>query len=473
MCLPAGVTTGAAPRVAVVGGGITGLVAARTLQAAGARVRLHEAGPRLGGAIRGTRLTGLDVDVGAEALFTAFPEGPALVQELGLGDELVGARRDTTWLAIGDRLRPLPAGVVMGVPGRIRDVLAARVLSPTGLVRAAGDLVMPSTPIGRDPTVGELVRRRFGDQVADRLVDPLLGGIHAGSIDALSARSTAPQLLPAFRDGRSAFLALRRTLAGRPPATGPAFVTVRGGLARVVDALAADLDVVVDSPITALERIGRTFRLGASPGQTQEVDAVVLAVPARRAADLLADVAPAAVSPLSAIPTASVAVVVLHLPASAGDRLPDGTGLMVPSTAGRMVKAVTFLTRKWPHLAPADGGVLLRASVGRAGDDRVEAMSDEQVLAAVRRDLADLLGIEAAPLQSHVERWPRAMPQYVRGHGDRVAAVEAAVTEVTGLAVAGASFRGVGIPACIRDGRAAAHQVLHDLGLGVAAARPG
>jgi protoporphyrinogen/coproporphyrinogen III oxidase len=460
--------------VAVVGGGISGVAAAWSLRAAlgdSVRLTLLEAGPALGGKLRVSDLAGLPVDEGAESFLWRRPEAVDLARAVGLGDDLVHPAATGASVWSRGRLRPLPARTVMGVPADLRPVVAGRLLSPAGVARAALDTVLPGRPPEGDVAVGRLVRRRMGAQVVDRLVEPLLGGVYAGRADELSLQAAVPQLALQVARTRSLLVAARRAVP--PPAHGapvPVFAGLRGGVGRLPDAVAMASAAEVRTGVTVRE-VARlpdgTWRLVAGPvprPDVLEADAVVLAVPAAPAARLLADLAPAAARELATVEHASVAVVSLALRPSDLSGPLRGTGFLVPPTEGRLVKAVTFSSAKWAWLADLDPGlVVVRASVGRHGEERDLQRADADLADAVRRELADLIGLHGRPVAARVTRWGGGLPQYAVGHLDRVARIRSAVAEVPGLELCGAAYDGVGIPACIATAQAAAARLVRDL----------
>ena len=505
------------PVVAVVGGGMAGLSAAWELVAdredgVVPRVVVLEAGARAGGKVRSTEFCGRTVDVAADAFLARRPEATRLCDELGLTGALVAPGASGASLWVRGRLRMMPDGVNLGVPTRAWPMIRSGILSPRGLARAGLDLVAPHRGDPRataDRSVGDIVGSRLGHQVVERLVDPLVGGIHAGGVDDLSAESTFPPLLAADRQSGSLIRALRRppTPGQTPPAAAPppgappppVFWSLDGGNARLPAELATALatrgvavhtGVAVESMDRVADGTGPSWRLtlagdvarvtdggGASDTvRTLDVDAVVLAVPAGQAAGLLGDHAPLASSLLSDVELSSVTVITLSLPAGAIRSALVGTGFLVPRTStvgGRMplITGCTYLSRKWPGLArPEDE--LIRLSVGRLGDDRPDALDDDELTAAVVAELSAVLDVAAPPRESIVTRWHGAFPQYKVGHLTRTSTIEQAVAKLPAVAVAGSAYRGVGIPAVVGSGRTAARAVLRSLD-GAAPARTG
>lgn len=438
------------PRVAVVGGGITGLVAALGIARLAARpsVTLYEAADRLGGKIRTGELCGLPVEAGPDAILARVPWGTELIERLGLAPDAVHPATGRAYVWARGCPRPLPEGLVLGVPAQLAGVARSGILSPAGLARAGLDLVLPRRAgrRGTDPSVAELIGGRFGHEVLDRLVDPLISGINAGRADRLSLRSVAPDVAAVADWSRSLLLGLRR----RPPADAgrPVFVSLRGGLGVLVERLAAQL-----------RADGVAVRTGAPLDALPDADAVVVAVPAPTAARLVEPVCPAAAAELAAIAHASVALATFAYPRARVSHPLDAAGLLVPRSTGWLMTAATFVTSKWPHLAPP-GRVVIRASSGRFGDDRPMALDDDALAAALHRELATALGITGEPEAVRIDRWPEAFPQYEPGHADRVARIEAALAETAPhVVVAGAALRGVGIASCIRQGHEAARHV--------------
>lgn len=460
----------AAPRVAVVGGGISGLAAAyrlRTLLGPAAEIVLIEGSRRLGGALRTVELGGVALDVGAEAFLLRRPEAHTLVEELGLGGQLTHPAPVAPTVRAGGRTLPLPTRTVLGLPGAAADV--AGLLSAQGVARLAAE---PTVPLrwdpGQDAAVGMLLRERAGDELVDRLVDPLLGGVYAGHADALGLRATLPAVATALDQGAGSLLAAASAVLpsgdGRPT---PVFGTLRGGLSVLVDALvaAAAVRLRLGLPVRALARTPHGWRLELGspqrgPGRPErlDVDAVVLAVPAPALRRLLADPLPGASAAAGRVEVASCAVVGLALPLPAAQALPAASGVLVASSESLSVKAFTFSGRKWAH-ARSEQVLLVRASLGRHGEARMLHRDDGELLEAVRADLAALTGITAKPVATVVARWGGGLPQYAPGHLDAVAALERHVAVSAGLALAGALLHGVGLPACIATADAAARRI--------------
>jgi len=455
--------------VVVVGGGISGLSAAGFLRRDGPgdlRVTVLESSGQVGGKLRVSDLAGVPVDEGAESLLLRRPEGVDLVGYAGLGGDLEEAA--TTSAAVWTRgaMHPMPSGTVMGVPGDLRPLAATGLLTGRELSRLPLDSWLPRTRIGEDVSVGRFVRARIGRGVLERLVEPLLGGIYAGRADLLSLEATLPQLAPHARRERSLLAAVRASRSGARATEGAVFGAPRGGMGRLPAAVAQASGAAIRTGVTVRE-LARTpdgWRLTVGPTASPEevlADAVVLAVPAAAAARLLRAQVPGAASELAQVRYASVAVVALAFPATAFPVALTGSGYLVPPVDGRAVKAVTFSSSKWGWYAGAAPGlVVARASVGRFGEEQILQREDSEIVDLVLADLTDALGVTDPPLDARVTRWGGGLPQYAVGHRDRVARVRAAVATVPGLAVCGAAYDGIGVPACVATAERAAGEVL-------------
>ena len=493
----------ALPHVVIVGGGIAGLAAAFFLRDEPVRLTVLEGSSRLGGKLSVSEVAGVAVDEGAEALLVTRPEGTALIAEVGLAGDRVqpGTTSSAIW-TLG-ALRPLPRRQFMGVPSDLAELARSGVVSGEGAIRASQDLELPPTARDGDVPVAEYVGARFGTEVVDRLVDPLLGGVYAGRSCDLSFDATMPALAAASRHYRSLAEAAGSLLplpvpvpaagpdraAAGPRSGGSVFTTLAGGLGLLPAFLAKASGAEVRT--TAMTRalspaparpgagpgIGQGWRLTLGSAAAEELidaDAVILAVPARPAGRLLAGVpgASAAVTALDEISYASMAIVTLAYPRSAfpgaGLAARGWSGYLVPAVDGRAVKAVTFSTVKWPHLAEtsvsgAEPLEIVRCSVGRLGEETLLQRADEDLAMLAAAELAAATGVRGAPVVRRVTRWGGALPQYTVGHLDRVARIRDAVAAQPGLAVCGAAYDGVGIPACVATARAAASQVMEFL----------
>lgn len=444
-------------RVAVVGGGITGLAAAWELHRAGHAPVVLESGDRFGGKIRTSSFAGLaGVDEAADAFLARVPNAIELATELGMSDTLVAPATGSAFVSHGGRLHPIPAGLVLGVPAGWTGLARSLLLSWPGKLRATLDVVLPARSTRHD-SLGRTIRDRFGDEVLERLVDPLVGSINAGDSDTLSLAASTPQIADVAGKSRSLLLGLRRAPAS---GTGPVFLAPRDGMSSLVERLVADLgrggvELRRSTPVGSIEPDGRVGHLVDG----EPFDAVILAVPAFASAALLRPCAPDAADLLDGVPYAGVVMVTLAVPAEELRHVPAGSGYLVPKPEQAHVTAVSFASRKWAHLQPPDGTEILRVSLGRYRHEAALDLDDDAVLAAAVGETSRHLGLrtELAPTRVRITRWANAFPQYLPHHLDRVAAIERAIDEVSPrLTVAGAAQRGIGIPACIRQGRSGA-----------------
>lgn len=473
--------------VVIVGGGIAGLAAAlRLFDKLGDRVdvTIVERAEQFGGKLRTGSIAGRPVETGAETFLAREADDPAgrpsaavtLARRVGLGDRLRYPTTTAAGILARGELRPIPGGTLMGVPADVStmDGLIGAAHADASRAAADADLGRPLLAAGEDVTVGALVRARFGaatgGALVDGLIDPLLGGVYAGRADDLSLAVTMPGLAAACRTENTLQSAVRVTLARRSPAPGPVFATIDGGLSGLVDAIVASMPrirLARGLPARVLEP--RVLENGAPGwrvvrGSTRdpdviEADAMLLAVPSHPAARLLTSMAPEAAAAIGELDYASIGLVTFVLPAGAlaGTGLAGRSGALIPSGAGHLIKAITVFSTKWA--AQPDGAVLLRASVGRYGDAAALGLDDESLTALVRDDLGKILGAPlATPLAGMVTRWGGALPQYAPGHLDRVAAAREALPAT--IALAGAAYDGVGIPACIRSAQAAADRLI-------------
>ena len=441
----------------VVGGGIAGLAAAWEAVNRGDLVTVHEASERFGGMIRTSEVTLPDggsmvIDEAADAFLARVPDAVGLCRELGLGDRFTqpAAGRAKVWTP--DGLRWFPSGSVLGVPLDLDDLSDTGLLSPEGLDSVAAESGRADPPLHGDIAVGPFLRERFGDEVVDRIVGPLVGGISAGDVDRMSLRACTPQIADAASVGGCLTDELRRRAA--QAADGPVFHGLAGGTATMVDAL-----------VGQLRERGADLRPGSAVESADpaglDADLVVLATGAATSARLLEGISPETATRLSGIETVSVVLVTLVFDAleleAANVCPPAGaSGYLMPRTADRFLAAVSWGSTKWD--AWNDGEhVVLRASAGHRGDQRHLSMTDSEVLESMLSDIAATSGLSVAPIASRVSRWDDGFHQYDVGHLELVDGIEACLAEDTAdrVRLAGAAYRGVGIPACIRSGRRA------------------
>lgn len=496
--------------VVVVGGGIAGLAAAHRLVTAGAgadgagespRITVLEASDRFGGWVRTEPFAGRPVDFGPDSLLVRTPWAAELCRELGIEDELVAPGSGQALIWARGKLRPLPPGILAGLPNGPMPFVRSGLLGPTGIARAALDLVLPANAPadGADESIGALIRRRLGKQALERVIDPLLGGVHAGRCDELSLAATAPQIAAAARADRSLLRGLRKTAPPAPPegaSRKPVFMAPAAGMQRVVDALVASLkaagvelmtgvrvesielrDAVTQSGQKSAGSVEqRSAELRLEGGEVLRPDGVILTVPAPVAAALLEPRAPLAARTLSELRFASVAQVALEYEPATLPELPAATGFLVARGGDLLITACTLLDAKWPlrrelglaaQTAASDGPGgdrreppttrVIKCSVGRIDDQRFESLSDDELVAAIHADLGRTLGLTTPPASSRVFRVSGGLPQYAPGHPARIEAATAeVVTALPMLTLAGAAYTGTSVPMCVRSGRAAA-----------------
>lgn len=445
-------------RVAVVGAGIAGLAAAWELEQHGVDVTIFEATDRVGGKLQRSAVPELafPLDEGADAFLARVPEALELCDELGI-DELVHPATGRAFVYGHGALRPLPAAHLLGLPTDLDDAATTGLLSEDGVARARADLETDSPPPSDDISVGALVRDRLGDEVCDHLVEPLLGGINAGEADLLSAAAVAPQIWACAQAGGSLIRAAA-DMRSRAATTGaPVFATPAAGMAsipeRLVERLRADMRLGVAAPTLAISPDG--VMLG-----DEHFDGVVVATPAHAAAATLTAAAPDVATALGTIEFASVVMVTLVADAAQVDHPLDGSGFVVARTAGVPITACSWGSSKWAHWDDGDH-VVFRVSIGH-DQDPVDwcALDDGELTSTALAGLRTTMGIDIRPTGVRIGRWSRSFPQYRPGHLDLVADIHRAASEAGPMALAGASLGGIGVPACIRQGRAAARALV-------------
>lgn len=446
------------PDVVVVGGGVAGLGAARDLALAGRDVLLLEASPDLGGKLRTASVAGLAVDVGAEAMLNRRPEGVGLAAEMGLS--VVHPTSASSRILSRGALRPMPRSL-MGLPFDVEEVERSGILSAEGMARLRAEA--PTAVDGADVSVGDLLAARLGEEVVQRLTEPLLGGVYAGHAHEISARAALPQLLDMAERGP-----LLAQAAALPSSDVPVFASLVGGMgtwpARFTDPVTGGgFAWRTRATVRALRREAGKWLVTLGPTTAEEVveaEHVVLATPAAATARLLADVAPSAADRVARIGTANVAVVTLAFrTADLDPAWEDMSGFLVPPVEQSHIKASTFSFAKWGWVRDLDPDLrVLRTSLGRAGESTSLLASDATLVERSLHDLAAIVGLAARPVDTHVQRWGGGLPQYAVGHLELVAAARAGLPE--GVVICGASYDGVGIPAVIGSARAAVARVL-------------
>ena len=480
-------------RVAIIGGGIAGLAAAYELEKAreaGAEVEytLFEPRERLGGSLASETVNGVVLERGPDSFLSEKPSGAELCRELGLADQLTPSNdaNRKTYIVVKNRLVSLPDGLMFLIPTKLVPTALSGLFSPATKIRMALELLLPPRPSGEDESVAALVKRHFGQEAVDRLADPLLSGIYGGDATQLSARTVLPKLVEmeteygsltrgmlAAHQRMRAMMAARSANGAAPGRGGEMravprsiFTTLKGGLQQLVDALEAKLNpkwVRKSTAVTAMERVGSGWRI-RSAGEDAIYEAVIVASPAWAAGELLAATDAALGDELSAIPYSSSITVNLVFDEAQLGRLPDGFGFLVPAVEGRAMLACTFVHRKFVGRTPT-GKAVLRAFLGGAKNEGLLDQSDEVLVATVRRELSEILGLRVVgphiPAEAtQVSRWRRAMAQYSVGHQERMKRVKELVASLPGLRLAGNAYDGIGIPDCIRTGRNAAKELM-------------
>jgi oxygen-dependent protoporphyrinogen oxidase len=443
-------------RIAVVGAGISGLSTALALvDTSDHEIVVLEASSRIGGRIDASSFAGVDcLDTGADAFLARVPEALELTERVGLGSTLISP--EPVGAAVWNNgLHDIPDGLLLGLPGRAWPLATSGLLSWKGKLRAAVEPLLPRTPTA-DDSIGAFVRARFGDEVHERLVDALVGSIYATDTDNFSL-AEVPQIRAIAEDNRSMLLAARRqrrsTAETESAATSPIFAAPRGGIGSLIDAIARAItdgggEIRTAKPVS---EVSRNDEGGRWLVDGREFDAVIFAGPAKATGSLLTEAAPEAADLLGQAETADVILVTLHISADQWpDRLHGLSGYLVPKPAQRWVTAASFGSQKWAHWRPPSGGEILRVSIGRDGMP-VLHLTDTEVLDAVLTDLGTHLGVNFSPLDIRITRWPGAFAQYRPHHAAWVDSIESALPP--GLFITGAGYRGIGIPACVRDGR--------------------
>ena len=448
----------------MIGGGIAGLAAARQLEALVPEVEivLVERLERLGGKLLTEREHGFVVEGGADSFLSRKPRGVGLVEELGLAGELVGRRPENarTFVRRGEELHPLPEGLTGMIPTDLRALESSALLSPEGRERLAAEVDVPVERAGADESIASFVSRRLGWEAYERLVEPLMTGIYGGDGEQLSLQATFPNLRALELEHGSVL----RGLALQSAASGeyPAFVSLREGMGALMDAIAAELagtEIRTGRAAAHLRRGSSGYEVALDAGDVLEAEGVVVAIPALAAAELLAELDPELAQEHAEIPFASSAIVTLAYASGTGHL--DGYGWVVPRAERSDVLACTWSSSKWEGRAP-DGVSLIRVYLGRFGGRDVTRDSDEDLVERAREEVR-VLEIEAEPDRTWIHRWPRGMPQYVLGHPERLERIDAALERHLGLALAGASYRGVGVPDCIHSGEEAARSLAESL----------
>lgn len=465
-------------RVVVIGGGIAGISAAYYLQKETREkdlpieTLLIEASDRLGGKIQTYTDNGYVIEKGPDSFLARKLSASRLAEEAGLKDQLVRNGTGKSYILIKDKLYSMPGGAIMGIPTKIAPFAMSGMFSPLGKLRAGGDFILPPSKVKGDQSLGQFFRRRFGNDVVDHLIEPLLSGIYAGDIDQMSLLATFPQFYEIEQKYRSLILGMKKATPKPKPKpaeakttegkkSGGMFLSLKGGLESLVQAIEAKLSpgsVMKNISVEKVERKEQQYLLQLSNGEVISADSIIVTVPHRQTARIFPDYS--FFEPFIDVPSTSVANVALAFPDSAVKNDIDGTGFIISRDSGYSMTAVTWTHKKWPHSAP-DGKALLRCYVGRPGDEEIVSRSDEEIVETVLKELNKTMNIVSKPELTVITRWYESMPQYTVGHKQRLKNItEKMLSELPGVFLAGASYEGLGVPDCIDQGEAAVKHVL-------------
>jgi oxygen-dependent protoporphyrinogen oxidase len=440
-------------RVVIVGGGIAGLSAAYDLARAGVETILFEKRPRLGGVIETQTWDGCTFDAGPDSFISQKPEALALIKELGLESEVIGSNdhQRTTYILKNGRLVELPEGVMMIVPSKVMPMLKSPLLSWGTKLGMGLELLRRPRGTAHDRSVAEFVIDHFGRETLDYLAEPLLSGVYGGDPAKLSVASVLPRFLEMEKKHGS----LGRAVMAAPPASGGSlFRTMKHGLGTLIAALSKFAQVRHQE----VEAIEPGYRVRAG-GEWITADHVIIAGPAWSAAALVRGMAGALADRLAEIDYSSSLTLTLVYESAAFDGMRAGFGFLVPARERRRLAACTFVGTKFPHRSPPDK-IVLRCFLGGAGDEAILSEPDESVVTIARAELSRILGLTGSPLHQRISRWPRSMAQYAVGHIARVKEIGDRVSNLAGLHLAGNAYEGIGIPDCVRMGRAAAKRII-------------
>jgi protoporphyrinogen/coproporphyrinogen III oxidase len=460
-------------KVVIIGGGITGITTAYYLQKEIKENRLAidcklvEATHRLGGKIQTVVKDGFVIEKGPDSFLARKLSASRLVNEVGLGDQIVHNATGKSYILVKGRLYPMPGGSVMGIPTQIGPFVTTGLFTLFGKLRAAADFILPRTKLEGDISLGQFFRRRLGDEVVENLVEPLLSGIYAGDIDQLSLMATFPQFFHVEQKHGSLILGMKRsTPKPKPEKTSSKgiFQTLKTGLQSLVEEIENRLEpgsVIKGIRVENVEKQGQHYRITLSNGEVLAADSIVVAAPHQAVPAMFSQYE--FFAPFNQMPATSVATVALAFPETAIQQDIDGTGFVVSRNSDYTITACTWTHKKWPHTAPK-GKVLLRCYVGRAGDEAIVEQADDEIVKVVMDDLNKIMNINELPEFSIVSRWKQAMPQYIVGHKERLERIKEKMAEqLPGVFLAGSSYEGLGLPDCIDQGEEAVKKVLHYL----------
>jgi oxygen-dependent protoporphyrinogen oxidase len=464
-------------RIAIIGGGISGLAAAfalekRRLAGASLAYVLFESSPHLGGVLVTERVDGCLVEGGPDSFLTEKPWASELCREIGLGDQLIGSNDADrkTYILVKGKLVPMPDGLMFMVPTKITPTMLSPLFSARTKLRMAREWFHPPHKADADETVASFVERHYGAEMVDRLADPLLSGVYGGEAAQLSVRA----VLPRFAEMEASHGSLGRAMLAAHKKMAPAskapsrslFTSLKDGMRQMVDAVISRLPASALQANSLVQRIQRQDSgwVVSAGYASDEFDAVIVATPATAAAELLGMASAELASELGGIQYTSSVTVNLSYEGKVRASLPPGFGFLVPRSEGKHMIAATFVHNKFPHRAPEDRA-LLRCFIGGAGNEQILQASDEEVVRIVREDLRQIIKVTADPLFNRVYRWKGAMAQYGVGHLERLQRIESRLQQLPGVALAGNGYRGIGVPDCIRSGTEAASRALLAVGL--------
>lgn len=463
-------------KVVIVGGGIAGLASAFYLQKMilenhlPIEIQLIESSHRLGGKLQTVRRDGYTIERGPDSFLAKKTSIIRLAKEVGMEGQLVPNATGKSYVLVDDKLHAMPGGSIMGIPTEIGPFITTGLFSVPGKLRAAADFILPRSESEKDQSLGQFFRRRLGDEVVENLIEPLLSGIYAGDIDQLSLMSTFPQFYEVEQKYRSLIIGMKRTTPSHPKQKDAmdkkkgGFLTFRTGLQSFVEAIEARLNpkiILKGHRVDKIIKSEHDYEVLLNNGESIKADTIIAATPHQITQSIFSDYR--FFAPFKSVPSTSVATVALAFPEEAIKNDIDGTGYVVSRNSDYSITACTWTHKKWEHSTPK-GKVLLRCYVGRAGDETIVDLSDDQIIKIVLDDLKRTMNITLNPDFSIVSRWKKSMPQYTVGHKQRLAKIQEQMKkELPGVFLAGASYGGVGVPDCIDQGEAAVQNVLEFL----------
>lgn len=459
-------------RIAIIGGGISGLSAAFELEQqriSGTELEyvLFEASPHLGGVLRTEIVDGCLVEAGPDSFVTEKPWAADLCRSLGLGDQLIGSNdpHRKTYILTRGRLVEMPDGLMFMVPTKILPTGLSPLFSWRTKVRMTQELFHPPRAVDHDESVADFVARHYGQEMVDRLADPLLSGVYGGESASLSVRAVLPRFAEMERThgslGRAMLAARKKATANSRKIPPPLFTSLKQGMQHLAEALVSKLtqsDLLTNTTVQAIQREDQGWVVSAGM-QSDHFDAIILALPGSAAANVLRMASNELATELAGVEYSSSITVGLGYDAEVRHSLPPGFGFLVPRSEGKRLLAATFVHNKFPHRAP-DDRALLRCFFAGSNAENVWPLSHEQIIGIVRNELQQIIGLRTPPLFARVYKWKSAMAQYSVGHLERLERIERLRQQLPGLALAGNAYKGIGVPDCVRSGRDAAKQVL-------------